>query len=107
MTSVDIETINGVTVVSIAGHAGYSNNGNDIVCAAISTVTQSLLQTLKYYEKQDKCKILSEQIKEGAGCCLFSFKSYSKAETDALINMALMGYTMLENAYPKNICVNT
>lgn len=106
MTSVNIDEINGVTVVSVSGHAGYSNDGNDVVCAAISALTQSLLQTLKFYEKENKCRILSEQVQENSGCCLFSFESKSKAETDAVLNMAIMGYSMLENTYPKNICVN-
>lgn len=106
MTAVNISDINGIKVISVSGHAGYSNNGDDIVCAAISTITQSLLQTLKYYEKIEKCKILSEQIKEDIGSCLFSFTSYSKPETDALLNMAVTGYVMLENTYPKNICVD-
>lgn len=106
MTSVNIDEINGVTVVSISGHADYSNDGKDIVCAAISAITQSLLQTLKYYETQNKCKILNEKTQEETGCCLFSFKSKSKSETDAIMNMAIMGYSMLENTYPKNICVD-
>lgn len=106
MTTVNINTVNGITVVSVAGHAEYSKDHKDIVCAAISTITQSLLQTLKYYEEQKKCRILSEQIKEDIGTALFSFSSREKAVTDALINMAAMGYMMLENAYPKNISVN-
>lgn len=106
MTSVDVQTINGVTVVSVAGHANYSNDHNDIVCAAISTITQSLLQTIKYYEELGKCKVISEQVKEDIGAVLFSFKSMDESVTDALMNMAKIGYLMLEKAYPKNICVN-
>ncbi len=103
MTNVNIDNINGITVVSVSGHAGYSSQGDDIVCAALSTITQSLLETLKAYEKQGKCRLLSEELNEQLGCCLFSFKSSSKIETDALMNMAMTGFSMLENAYPKNI----
>ena len=105
MTSVNIQTINGTTIVSVAGHAGY-NPGNDIVCASISTITLSLLQTLKYYEEQGMCKITSEKTKEDLGTALFSFKSRNKEVTDALLNMAEIGYMMLEKTYPKNISVN-
>lgn len=106
MTQVNIDVVNGVTVVSVSGHAGYSNDGKDIVCSAISTITQSLLQTLKYYQQQGKCRILSENIAEDAGAVLFSFKSSATSETDALMSMAQMGYLMLEKSYPKNISVN-
>ncbi len=106
MTCVNVDKINGITVISVSGHANYSNDGNDIVCAAISTITQSLLQTLKYYEEQGKCKVLSEQIQESLGCCMFSFMSLSEIETDAILTMAMMGYSMLQNSYPKNISIN-
>lgn len=106
MTSVNIELINGITVVSVAGHAEYSKDHNDIVCAAISAITQSLMQAVKYYEELGKCKVLSEQVKEDIGAVLFSFKSKDKSVTDALLNMAKLGYLMLEKSYPKNICVN-
>lgn len=36
MTTVNINTVNGITVVSVAGHAEYSKDHKDIVCAAIS-----------------------------------------------------------------------
>lgn len=106
MTTVNIDKTNNITVVAVAGHAEYSYDHNDIVCAAISAITQSLLQTMKYYEQQSKCKIISEQVKEDIGSVLFSFTSRDSAVTDALINMAAMGYMMLQNSYPKNICVN-
>lgn len=105
MTSVNIQTINGTTIISVAGHAGY-NPGNDIVCASISTITLSLLQTLKYYEEQGICKVLSNETKEDIGTALISYMSCDKEVTDAFLNMAEIGYMMLENAYPKNISVN-
>lgn len=105
MTSVNIQTINGTTIVSVAGHAGY-NPGNDIVCASISAITLSLLQTLKYYEEQGICKVLKDETKENMGTALISYMSRDKEVTDALLNMAEIGYMMLENAYPKNISVN-
>ena len=105
MTSVDIQTINGVTIVSVAGHAGY-NPGNDIVCASISAITLSLLQTLKYYEKQGICRVLNDETKEDIGTALISYMSRNKEVTNAVLNMAEIGYMMLENTYPKNICVN-
>lgn len=106
MTNVNIDVINGVTVVSVSGHAGYSNDGNDIVCAAISAITQSLLCALKYYEQEGKCKLTSEQIAKEAGAALFSFKSLDENITNSIMKMAEIGYLMIENSYPKNISVN-
>lgn len=33
--------------VSVTGHAGYSESGNDIVCAAVSALTQGLYHSLQ------------------------------------------------------------
>lgn len=33
--------------VSVDGHAGYSEMGKDIVCAAVSALTQSLIHSLE------------------------------------------------------------
>lgn len=105
MTSVSIDEINGITVVSVSGHAGYSTE-NDIVCAALSAITESLLQSLLLYQESGKCKIISAEIKEDIGCCLFSFRSFSESETNAMMFMALNGYKMLHEAYPDCVTVS-
>lgn len=105
MTSVDISKVNNTVVVSVAGHAEY-NPGNDVVCAGLSTLTQSLFATLEYYESKNKCCIKSKQIKEDIGTALISFTYSSEKEIEAVINMAVIGFSMLANTYPKNIFIN-
>lgn len=102
MTSINIDKVKDIIVVSVSGHAGYSAE-NDIVCASLSTITQSLLATLKAYADDKKVIIRNEQIKEDIGCCLFSFTPVSYPEIEAMLDMAIMGYMMLEQAYPKNV----
>lgn len=106
MTSVDIGRVNNAVIISVAGHAGYSDNGNDVVCAAISAITQSLLQALKIFENENKCIVTKAEIREDVGAAFFSFISMSETETDAILTMAIAGYKMLENTYPKNILIN-
>lgn len=105
MTLVNIDKVNDVIVVSASGHAGYSSE-NDIVCAAISTVTQCFLQTIEYYESQYDCSILSKKINESAGCCLFSFKCYNTKVIDTVVKMAIIGYKMIQASYGDYISVN-
>ena len=33
--------------IEVTGHAGYSKIGNDIICAAVSALTQSLIHSLE------------------------------------------------------------
>lgn len=35
------------TGLTVDGHAGYAKNGNDIICAAASALTQGLVHSLK------------------------------------------------------------
>lgn len=47
---------NNFEYVIIKGHASYSNKGKDIVCAAISAITNGAVNFLQIYYKND-CKI--------------------------------------------------
>ena len=33
--------------ITIRGHAGYADHGNDIVCAGVSTLVQTLIQSIE------------------------------------------------------------
>jgi len=103
MTLINIDHINGVVIFSAAGHAQYSFDHNDIVCAAISALTQTLLQTVKYYDKLGELKLLEEKIDEDIGLLTFSFTSRNQDIADAVMNMARIGLTMLKKSYPKYI----
>lgn len=35
------------TGITVYGHAGYAKTGNDIICAAVSALTQGLVHSLK------------------------------------------------------------
>lgn len=35
------------TGLTVDGHAGYAESGNDIICAAVSALTQGLVHSLK------------------------------------------------------------
>lgn len=86
MTRVEYAREDGKFSLLCLGHAGYADVGNDIVCAAIST----LVQTLVAY-KDD----LDFKIQAG------SFWAYGDAsEADALI---ITGLELIESAYPQYI----
>lgn len=41
------------TSVTVDGHAGYAEIGNDIICAAVSALTQGLVHSLKSLTDDD------------------------------------------------------
>ena len=51
MTVVRIKWTGDTLEVSVSGHAGYGPKGSDIVCAAVSMLSQSLAAALEQAEK--------------------------------------------------------
>ncbi len=92
-------------IISIEGHAGFESYGKDIVCAGISTLAYTLLNSLCDEEAADNIKFIKKIVREGYMYFEFSFFDYSKTRvkgiTDALIN----GFLMLEDSYPQHIKV--
>lgn len=46
MTHIELSNESNEWSIECKGHAGYASVGNDIVCAAISTLTQTLIEYL-------------------------------------------------------------
>ena len=42
-----IEVKRGTDRITIKGHAGYADAGNDIVCAAVSALAQTLIRSIE------------------------------------------------------------
>jgi len=82
--------------LTIKGHAGYAERGNDIVCAGISTLAQTLIQSI---ENLTSDKILYDispgwvDIKHGnlTGRARILFDSF------------FIGCQMIANEYPYNV----
>ncbi len=88
--------------VKIKGHAEHGENGNDIVCSAVSTLFYTLGQTL--YESQEmlvKNPIFTD--KDGEGFC----KCVPKKEYEGNIARSyftiLQGFMLIAGNYPKNV----
>lgn len=87
--------------LSMNGHANYSNKGNDIVCAAASSLAYALLGFL------ENCPSVLE---------LNSIEHSGEMEIDCIgdkkivktaFNMAVIGFLQLEKSYPEHISVDT
>lgn len=54
MINVKINTTGETKSIEISGHAGYAEHGNDIVCAAVSTIFQVAVLGLVQMARQYK-----------------------------------------------------
>ncbi|MBQ8143198.1 MAG: ribosomal-processing cysteine protease Prp [Butyricicoccus sp.] len=89
-----------VFVLTMHGHAGYAEKGQDIVCAGASALLHSLIATLRLLEVPH----LHVELQEG--CARVSCRIES-VTVHALFYQALVGMILLQQEYPENIRVNT
>lgn len=84
--------------ICISGHAGYGVPGADIVCAAVSILTQNLIQSVK--------ELTVDEIESDlcSGCALIRYKSYSE-KMKILIDSFCIGVRMIGEEYPENVRV--
>lgn len=89
--------------ISVLGHAGYDENGKDIVCAGISTISSMFLNELKRMKTQGRILKLITETKDGyfSADCEFDIKKVY--ECRKAIDVLLRGYEGLAKTYPDYI----
>jgi uncharacterized protein YsxB (DUF464 family) len=84
--------------VSIKGHAGYAPHGQDIVCAAVSTLVQTLIQSI-----EDLCTdTISYHLQPGNVEIKHDPLTH---EAQVLLDAFMIGVYMIANRYPKYVVV--
>ena len=88
--------------LEVNGHAGYAEEGKDIVCAAISMLTDALGGVLEEAEERGRCE---HKIRDGDGSTVITADPTmgSRQEIKAYFRMAVTGFRMLQEQYPKHI----
>ncbi len=93
--------INGFTC---SGHAGYSEKGTDIVCAAVSALTQSAILTL---ERLVGVKLkLKADAKTGFMDCSWENFPQIIEQSELVIGMVALGLAEIQKQYPDHLKVN-
>ena len=87
--------------LNVAGHAGYASEGNDIVCAAVSAVSWTLLGFL--HNAGDDIEELSQGADSGRVVVICK----GNERIDTVFEMALIGYLQIEKQYPTFVEVHT
>ncbi len=89
------------TFIQIQGHAGYAPAGQDIVCAAVSTLYETLkrvlpkgaIKAIKENEKVSVIEITPDPV----------MRWREEEEARDYLNFFLTGIEVIEQAYPKHV----
>lgn len=82
--------------ISIKGHAGYAAHGQDIVCAAISTLTQVFLASVEELTEDN----LKSDIR--AGNAFIEYGNLSE-RAQVLMDSFFIGVHMIADEYPHHV----
>ena len=77
------------------GHAGYAEEGQDIICAAVSALVINTVNSLEQLTKD------SIKAKEKDGFVSFTFTAPISEGGTLLMNSLLLGLTEIEHSYSK------
>lgn len=82
------------------GHSGYSDRGSDIVCAGISCLVYTLINTLLDEEASDRVRLVRKIIRDGYVCLEVERFDFSKERINGIIDACITGFQMLQDNYP-------
>lgn len=82
--------------ISVKGHAGYAPHGQDIVCAAVSTLAQNMVISISELTK-DKI-----QYDIRPGTVEIRYGNLSK-EAQLLVDSFFIGIRAIADSYPGNV----
>ena len=86
--------------LNVDGHAGWASAGNDIVCAALSAVSYTLLGFL--LNAGEDIEEISQEVDSGRVVVLCR----GNERIDTAFEMALIGYLQIEKQYPHHVGVH-
>lgn len=77
------------------GHAGYAEEGQDIVCAAVSALIITTVNSIETFT----CDKIS--VKSNDGYVAFRFEKTCSKEAKLLMDSLVLGLTQIHNSYDK------
>ncbi len=83
----------------IRGHSGYSTRGADIVCAAVSAIFCTLINSVSEYTS-DLVSVRSEP-----GDSVIIWRAHISEQGRLLLSSALLGIRAIAEQYPENVSV--
>lgn len=82
--------------ITIKGHSGYAPTGQDIVCAAVSVLVQTLIQSVE--------ELTTDKIKYSMSPGTVDIKFWCLSDqSKVLIDAFFIGIKGIEESYPDNV----
>ena len=86
------------TEISVIGHAGFAPHGQDIVCAGVSTLVQTLIQSVEELTEDE----IQYDIQPGTAVIRYGNLSQ---QAQLLVDSFFLGISSIAAAYPDNVMI--
>lgn len=86
--------------IDIEGHAGYAQHGYDVVCSAISILTETLIDSITYLTS-DEIEVVLDDINAGVHISFGALTDRARVLVDAFF----MGICSIAEQYPYNCAI--
>ena len=104
MVSVTITTGDEKLSLRVEGHAGYAEEGEDIVCASASILSYTVAQFVMEAENQGDLKVPPQlKLEKGDMLILCEPKENILRGMEDMFYFAKMGFVLLEHNYPQYV----
>lgn len=91
-----IEVSRSKEIIRICGHAGYAEHGKDIVCAAVTALSQTLIMSVEELTDDEiQCEI-------SPGRAEIHYRDLSEAGK-LLVDSFFIGIERIAEAFPQNV----
>lgn len=90
------DPVKGLTGFQISGHAGYARYGSDIVCSAVSALSENTVNAIERFTS-DQAELT---VREKDGFMEYHLKTVSP-ESTLLMNALRLGLESIEESYGK------
>ena len=91
---------------SACGHAGYSESGDDIVCAAVSTLVFTLYRAVCCLDCDGEIENFYHTVSKGEAVLDFTVKERAISAAERLVDSFMEGFVMVADKFPENVIVN-
>ncbi len=103
MTTVTYRNYYDKTLIIAEGHSNSAPRGQDLVCAGVSCLVYTLLNTLVDEESSDRVRFSRKIVRDGYVCMEFEPFDFSRERVKGIVDTFMTGLYMLAESYPQNI----
>lgn len=90
-------------LITLEGHSGYAEKGNDIVCAAVSALVCNFINCIKDEEADGRLALRKEIIRDGYVHLEIEAFDFAKQRVEGITECFVKGLYMLSEEYPQYV----